>query len=416
MTTKGLLIGSFILAVQALRAQRLRSFLSVLGVTIGIFAIIFVFTVLDSLEQKLRGSIQEIGNNVVYIQKWPWSFSSDYPWWKYLNRPLPSISEYQIIKSNSQTTGAVAFQCAQGSVRAYRASAKLSNAKLVGISADYTKLKTLNLETGRFFSDADLHSAEPYAVIGFDIAKGLFNNQSPLQQQFKISGQTYRVLGVLKKEGESMFGESSDFQILIPYKQAYKFMDISKEESDPTIMVKPKSNISTAQMMSELRGILRSQRRIKPTADDNFALNETRILQKGFDDLFAMVGTAGWIIGGFSILVGGFGIANMMFVSVRERTSQIGIQKSLGSPKAFILYQFLWESIMLSIMGGLIGIGIVALIIVIARWFSDFTLSLTFSNVNLALCISLIVGVLSGFLPAYHAAQLDPVEAIRSNA
>jgi len=287
MTIKGLLTGSFILALQALRAQRLRSFLSVLGVTIGIFAIIFVFTVLDSLEQKLRGSIQEIGNNVVYIQKWPWSFSSDYPWWKYLNRPLPSISEYQIIKSNSQTTGAVAFQCAQSSVRAYRASAKLSNAKLVGISADYTKLKSVSIQAGRFFSDADLQSAEPYAVIGFDIAKGLFYNQNPLQQQFKISGQTYRVLGVLKKEGESMFGESSDFQIIIPYKQAYKFMDITKEESDPTIMVKPKSNISTAQMMSELRGIIRSQRRIKPAAEDNFALNETRILQKGFDDLFA---------------------------------------------------------------------------------------------------------------------------------
>jgi putative ABC transport system permease protein len=151
MTIKGLLTGSFILALQALRAQRLRSFLSVLGVTIGIFAIIFVFTVLDSLEQKLRGSIQEIGNNVVYIQKWPWSFSSDYPWWKYLNRPLPSISEYQIIKSNSQTTGAVAFQCAQSSVRAYRASAKLSNAKLVGISADYTKLKSVSIQAGRFF-------------------------------------------------------------------------------------------------------------------------------------------------------------------------------------------------------------------------------------------------------------------------
>lgn len=416
MTVRGILAGSFIMAAQSLRAQRLRSFLSVLGVTIGIFAIILVFTVLDSLENKLRGSVQEIGNNVVFIQKWPWSFSSDYPWWKYLNRPLPSIAEYQYIKSNSQTTEAVAFQCSKSAVRVYRGTSKLSNAKLTGISADYTKVKTCKLESGRFFSDADLYSAEPFAVIGHDIAKGLFNQQNALQQQFRISGQTYRVLGVLKKEGESMFSESSDMQILIPFKQAYKFMDLTKEDSDPYIMVKPKPQISIAQMMSEIRGLMRSQRRIKPIAEDNFALNETRILQQGFDDLFKMVGTAGWIIGGFSILVGGFGIANMMFVSVRERTSQIGIQKSLGSPKAFILCLFLWESIVLSIIGGVIGIALVELGIVIAQFSSDYTLSLSFSNVNLALSISLIVGILSGFLPAYHAAQLDPVEAIRTNA
>ena len=372
-----------------------------------------MFTVVDSLEFKLRGSVQEIGNNVVFVQKWPWSFKSDYPWWKYLNRPLPSISEFNGIKTNCKSAEAVAFRCSRNSVTLHFQSQTMKNINLMGISSDYVKLQPVRLQSGRFFSGADGLSASPVAVIGYEVSKGLFKNQNPLLQNFRMYGQSYCVIGVLKKEGENMFGSSSDYQVYIPFQQAYRFMNLKDEQSDPAILVKPKLGISTAQTMSELRGLLRSQRRIRPNGEDNFALNETRILQQGFDDLFRMVGTAGWIIGGFSILVGGFGIANMMFVSVRERTSLIGIQKSLGSPKIFILLQFLWESILLSITGGLMGIGLVVAIIIMVNSWTEVSLQFSASNTQLALSISALVGLLSGFLPAYHAAQMDPVDAIR---
>ncbi|MBL7917554.1 MAG: FtsX-like permease family protein [Bacteroidia bacterium] len=261
---------------------------------------------------------------------------------------------------------------------------------------------------------AETEGGYQVALIGDKIKEGLFPNEDPIGKQIKVSGFKATVIGTIKKEGESMLGGSMDNQVIIPFNFGRKFMDTRSENADPTIFAKGKPNISNVELADELAGLLRSVRRLKPPAEDNFALNETSLLSKGFDMLFDIIGKAGWIIGGFSILVGGFGIANIMFVSVRERTNIIGIQKSLGAKNYFILIQFLTESVLLSLVGGIIGLLLIYLITFGATDAMDMEIILTPTNVFLGITVSVLIGVISGFVPAYGASQLDPVEAIRT--
>ncbi|MES2394673.1 MAG: FtsX-like permease family protein, partial [Bacteroidota bacterium] len=247
------------------------------------------------------------------------------------------------------------------------------------------------------------------------LAKALFSNQSPLGQTIKINGAKAIVIGVFKKEGESILGGSPDTQVLVPVNYARSLIDIHNENLDPQIMVRAKPGISNDELIAELTGLMRSMHKLKPLVEDNFSLNQTSLISKEFDSLFEIVGIAGWIIGGFSILVGGFGIANIMFVSVKERTNIIGIQKSLGAKNYFILLQFLFESVFLSLIGGIIGLLIVFTITQLAGDSIGMEISLSKSNIILGFTISILIGVVSGFVPAYSASQLDPVEAIRAS-
>jgi putative ABC transport system permease protein len=404
---------SVLSAFHSLSSNKLRSFLSLLGITIGIFAIILVFTIVDSLENNIRSSIQSLGNNVIYVQKWPWSFGSDYPWWKYMNRPVPKYEELEDLLKRAKTTEALAFRMgARKTVK--HGSNSIENAVISGISHEYYKIKSFDLTDGRYFTQVETDAGYPVAIIGDKIKEGLFGSTDAIGKHIKISGYKAQIIGVAKKEGESMLGGSMDNQILIPFNFGRKFLDTKSENADPFILAKAKPNITNDEMADELAGLLRSLRRLKPGSDDNFALNETSLLSKGFDILFDIIGTAGWIIGGFSILVGGFGIANIMFVSVRERTNIIGIQKSLGAKNHFILIQFLTESILLSLAGGLIGLLLIYLITFGAAGLIEMEITLSGTNVFLGLTISILIGVISGFIPAYGASQLDPVEAIRT--
>lgn len=401
-------------AWQSLAANKLRSFLSLLGITIGIFAIILVFTIVDSLENNIRGSIQTLGNNVVYIQKWPWTFGPDYPWWKYMNRPTPQYYELDDLQRKCKSTEAFAYRMGARKTIKYKSSS-VQNAVLAGISHDFYKIKNFELSEGRYFTQTETDAGYRVALIGASIANGLFLNEDPLGKEIKIGGQKATVIGVIKKEGESLLGISFDYQVVTPFNFARIMMDTRSENADPIIYAKAKPNVSNAEMMDELTGVLRGIRRLKPLSEPDFALNETSLLSKGFDQLFDIIGTAGWIIGGFSILVGGFGIANIMFVSVRERTNLIGIQKSLGAKNLFILIQFLGESVMLSCVGGFFGLLLTWLITLAGKGAIDMEITLTGTNIVLGLTISVLIGIISGFIPAYSASQLDPVEAIRSN-
>jgi putative ABC transport system permease protein len=294
-------------------------------------------------------------------------------------------------------------------------SNSVQNAIIGGVSYDYYKIKSFEITNGRYFTKGEADAGYRMAVIGYEIAKGLFPNEDPVGKEIKISGFKATVIGVTKKEGESILGPSFDYQVIIPFNFARNVMDPKSERADPIIYCKAKDGVTTQQLKDELTGIMRGVRRLKPGVTDNFALNETSLLTKGFDSFFEVLGTAGWIIGGFSILVGGFGIANIMFVSVRERTNLIGIQKSLGAKNLFILFQFLSESVILSLVGGSFGLLLTWLIMVLGRDSIDMEISLTGTNVVLAFTISILIGVISGFIPAYSASQLDPVEAIRSN-
>ena len=406
---------SVLFAWQSLITNKLRSFLSLLGITIGIFAIILVFTIVDSLESNIRGSLQSLGNNVVYIQKWPWLFGEDYPWWKFINRPVPQYHELAELQKRSHSTEAIAFRLGARRTVKYRSNS-VQNAVIAGISHDFYRIKSFELSEGRYFTQNETDAGYRVAVIGSSIAEGLFpNHEDPLGREIKIAGQKAVVIGVIKKEGESMLGPSLDYQVLIPFNFGRYVMDIKSENADPTIYVKSRPNVSNAEMIDELTSIMRGIRKLKPLAQPNFAINEISLISKGLDVLFDVIGLAGWIIGGFSILVGGFGIANIMFVSVRERTNLIGIQKSLGAKNIFILLQFLCESVLLSFIGGVFGLILTYFITLLGKSVMDMEVSLSSTNIILGLTISVLIGIISGFIPAYGASQLDPVEAIRTN-
>ena len=266
-----------------------------------------------------------------------------------------------------------------------------------------------------FFSENESISGKNLAIIGKNIALGLFGFNQPIGKSIKIKGSNYKVIGVFQKEGESIIGESHDNQVILTVNSVRKLIAIYKRHIEARILVKAKKEVSNAELNDNLTGILRSIRKLKPTTEDNFALNETSILSNGLDQMFKIINLAGWIIGGFSILVGGFGIANIMFVSVKERTSIIGIQKAIGAKSYFILLQFLCESIILSLIGGITGLVFVYGCSQVANSFIDMEFSLTNSNIFLGIVVSAIIGIISGFLPAYTASKLDPVAAIRAN-
>ncbi len=408
---------SFLFAFEALRVNKLRTFLSLLGITIGIFAIISVFTVTDSLERKIRKDVESLGNNVIYIQKWPWVPEGDgeYPWWKYMNRPLPGIKEMNELEKKSTTVEAMSYVGNLGNQTIKYKSSSAENCVVICASHDYDIVKVFDLEDGRYFTEHESASGSPVALIGADIKSALFPDKSSLDQSITIRGFKLTIIGELKKEGSSLIDNSSDNCVIIPVNFARSLVNLRSNDIDPTIIVKAKEGVSMTEMKDEIRGAMRGVRRLQPRESEDFALNETSLLSNGLDQLFRTLGLAGWIIGGFSILVGGFGIANIMFVSVKERTSIIGIQKSLGSKNYFILLQFLVEAVILCIIGGGVGLLFVLLLSIAASNATGMDLTLTFGNILMGIIISASIGVISGYVPALQASKMNPVDAIRAN-
>lgn len=401
-------------AYQSVKANKLRTFLSLFGITIGIFAIISVFTMVDSLEKNVRDSLQTLGQKVVYVQKWPWGGNEEYPWWKYLNRPEPNLSDLEEIRRKSLLTDAACFNVAYKKQLKY-GSNDIPDAIIYGVSTDFEKIRSFDLSQGRFFSQFEINSGRPYAVIGNEIAKNLFQGVNPIDKTMKIGGQKVTIIGVFAQEGKSATGENSlDDMVIIPLNLARTMVDL--KNSGPWIMVKAKNNADVENLIDELRGILRSHHRLKPLDEDDFALNQIDLLKDSLDSIFASINFAGGFIAFFSIIVGGFGIANIMFVSVKERTSQIGIQKALGAKRYFILIQFLYEAILLAVSGGVIGLLLIFIGTLAVTYGLDFKIALTLPNIIRGLLISAIIGIASGFIPAWIASRLSPVEAINTKA
>ncbi len=403
---------SLLFAISSLVVNKVRTILSLLGITIGIFSIIAVFTVFDSLQDSIKTEINSLGNDVLFIQKWPWAMGGDYPWWKYWQRPEPRLREMKQLTKRSNTIDKAAFMFSVSRNVYYRNNV-VEDTRIQAVSHDFIKVMPIDIGEGRYFTDQESFSGRNVAILGYDIATGLFGNLDVVGKKVKIFGRKLMVIGVIKRKGDDVFGNSPDKLVYVPAAFAKNLIDY--RHIGATIIVKAKPNVSIDEMKDELTGIMRSIRKLKPAADDNFAINQTDIISKGFDQLFAIIGIAGWIIGGFSLLVGGFGIANIMFVSVKERTNQIGIQKALGAKKYFILMQFLFEAVFLSLMGGLVGLLLVFILTLIVSNAFDFAMVLSIKNIMLGLTVSAFIGFLSGFIPSWAASRLDPVEAMRSS-
>ncbi|HEY0177927.1 MAG TPA: ABC transporter permease, partial [Pedobacter sp.] len=351
------LIGeSFRFAADALRQNKLRTMLSLLGITIGIFTIIAVFSGVDTLRNKLQESVDKLGSNTLFVQKWPWGFGGDYPWWKYMNRPEPSIRDYQALKERLEYVKGVSYEVSANNRTIKYRSNSVEGATLNATTHDYDKTWTLDFQEGRYFTENESKSGAPVVILGAEIANGLFSGEPATGKQIKVMGRRLTVVGVFKKEGQDMLGMSQDNNLLIPMNYAKGLFDVQNSNYNPQITVRGREDVALEEVESELQGAMRSVHRVRPGTEDDFALNKTTMISNQLDIMFKMVKIAGWVIGGFSILVGGFGIANIMFVSVKERTNIIGIQKSLGAKNYFILLQFMFESIALCLMGGALGL------------------------------------------------------------
>lgn len=406
---------SFIFAFQSVIVNKLRTILSLTGIAIGIFAIISVFTIVDSLESNIRNSLTALGTNIIYIQKWPWTEENgtEYQWWKYVNRPVPSYKEYKEIEYRSVRAQDAGFVVSTMKTAKFENN-KVENVRFIGVSNNVEKIRTIEIQNGRYLTSFEIKSARNIAVIGYSIAKSLFPYTDPVGKTIRVDGFKMKVVGVIAKEGKATFSDSMDESILVPVTFIRNVIDIRSEEMNPEIWVRAKENISNDELKEELRQIMRSVRRIKPNADDNFALNQTSMITNSLDGFFKVLNMAGWFIGIFSLLVGGFGIANIMFVGVKERTTQIGIQKALGAKRFFIMLQFLFEAVILSVFGGAVGLFLVWSGTMIISLTAGFTIDLTFGNILMGLGISSLIGLISGLAPAWSAARMDPVSAINT--
>lgn len=406
---------SAIFAFQNLQNNPLRTLLSLLGVTIGIFCISAILSLVDSLNYNLKSSLSKLGNDVIYIDKWPWADFSNYPWWKYINRPEIGIEEMERLSNRYDEAGAIAFDASIGRKTIKAGEQVAENIRFKAITKAYPEVRSMPIAQGRYFSGGELEKGSAVVILGHEVAKNLYPRRGALGQSIQALGRKLRVVGVLQKAGESLidFGGSIDNQAFIPVSLAGKFYTLSGENTRTSIMVKTAKNQSMAELESDLTAVMRPIRNLEPREANNFALNRVSLLTRQIDEVLSVANIAGWLVAAFSILVGGFGVANIMFVSVKERTPIIGIQKAIGAPNAFILVQVLVESVILCIIGGIIGILSVGLIAFGINQLITFQLLLTTSNIVTGLTLSTLIGILAGIIPAYQASQMDPIGAIR---
>jgi putative ABC transport system permease protein len=408
-----LLKESFGFAMNALRNNKLRTLLSLLGVTIGIFSIIAVLAAVDSLDKKIKKDLSSLDKNTIYLMRFSFG-PSEIPQWKREQFPNVKYDEYEYLKNSVNQMEQMAFQFFVNRESLKYQSASVSDVNIVPVSHEFIDIQGLEFDEGRFYNESESNSGVPVIVIGNEIATGLFEGSNPIGKNIRLYGQRFSVIGVLKKQGAGMFGDSNDTSVFIPVNFLRRMYGDNNDAMTPVILIKPEKGVDMDAFKAELAQKLRNYRGMKTDEIDNFFINVLSGFTDLIDGIVGQMNVVGWIISGFSLLVGGFGIANIMFVSVKERTNLIGIQKSLGAKNRFILFQFLFEAVILSVIGGAVGLLLVWIISLVLTKALDFEFVLSMSNVFLGTGLAALIGLVSGILPAISAAKLDPVEAIRT--
>ena len=401
------------MALQELKNNKLRSALSLLGIAFGIFCIISILATINSLEGKIKSDLKSFGSNTIYIDKWQYSGGPEYPWWKYIKRPEPKYAEMAFIKQKSTLASNVCLY-AQTSSNATIDDKVLNNSSIYCITEDFNKIQNIIIDKGRYFSEMDFERGTPVAVMGHEYAVLLFASaERAVGKTLNINGKATYIIGVIEKQGKSILdGFDYDHAFLMPYRFFASVYNI--RYCNPVIMVQGKENIASVALSDELRGAMRQLHRLSPKQEDDFALNDINQLGEEVTKVFGSVNLGGWFIAGLSLLVGGFGVANIMFVTVRERTSQIGLKKAIGAKRKTILTEFLLESAFLCIIGGILGVSMVWLLILAVSSFMPFPIVIAPSILILAVSICVIIGLVAGIVPATIAARMNPVDAIRS--
>jgi putative ABC transport system permease protein len=371
-----------------------------------------VFTVIDWMQKSVKDSISTLGESTIYIHKWPWGLVMSINWWDIMKWPNVSENDYEAVLKRSVKSEAACFSITQPRNIKYRNNLA-SNINLWGVTHEFDKLRSFEISEGRYFTPEESAGGKNVIIIGHEIATRLFENANPVGKEITIQGKKTQVIGVFKKEGKGGITDNGmDEQTVVPLLFARTIVNMRNNFLDATLMIKAKDGVSLEELSDEAVMILRAARRLQPAEINNFHVNQASFITKSFEGVFAGINLAGWVIGGFAILVGGFGIANIMFVSVRERTNIIGIQKALGAKRSFIMFQFLIESILLSVIGGLLGVMMIFIATLFINYIYELNMYLTFANVILAVVISGVIGMVAGYAPAYAAARMNPVEAI----
>ena len=408
---------SVALAIRELKVNKLRTILTLLGISIGIFCVISIFSSVDSLENNLRTSINKFGSNVIYITKFPWGLEegeTEYPWWKYWNRPYAKYDEMRVLQEKVRGAEAIAISIWMNAPTIEYGGRNVKRATINGVSEDYKNVMDLNLASGRYFTPAESNAGDRKVIVGSDVAKELFpSSVDPVGKEIECLGDKLTVIGVFEKEGKTLVQNTNDNLIMVPYQYLVTRVKVDGFEVEPAILVEAKPNVTLDELKDEIRGVMRGVRRVRPTQEDNFALNQISIISGQITQFFGVLDIVAIIIGGFAILVGGFGIANIMFVSVRERTNLIGIKKALGAKNYFILLEFLIEAVILAVIGGIIGLVFVFFTVKGLSAAVDFDLILDLRNIMRGITVSAVIGLIAGIWPAVSASRLNPVEAIR---
>jgi putative ABC transport system permease protein len=408
---------SFTIAWNAISANRFRAFLTMLGISIGIFAITLIGTMVHSLESAITRNLSALGNTVMYIHHWPWKDNSS-DWYRFMNRPKVSYRDFEYLQTNIPGT-LIAYEMTRGGQKVKVGKNSLENVTLKGVTWDYQSINDFQFQQGRYFTPIESSAGRLVCLLGFNVAKELFSGSNPVGQHVLFAGQKIQVVGVVEKQGSGIFGDSFDDRMVVPYPLMARIFNEQSRAGDRLITVKANSYEEVPRLEDEVRGWIRAARGLKPSMEDNFAINKQEMLMTQLDSIFSSLRIGGVFISILSILVGGFGIANIMFVSVKERTHEIGIQKSLGATREFILLQFLQESVLLCIAGGVIGIILLFIMsglgqLIINKIEFDFKILISWTDLIYGIILSVAIGIISGFSPSWIAAKMDPVEAMRS--
>ena len=403
-------------AIYELMSNKLRTFLSLMGISVGIFCIIAVFASVDSMEANVKGSLESLGDDVVYVSKIPWASMDRSKFWKYARRPNPSFRDFKYLKDRLHGADFAAYSIYLGEKTLKFRHKAMSDVSMVAVTEKYSDLFSLEYEKGRFYSYAEYHSGANMAIIGADVAETLFGALEPIGREFKYKGARLKVIGVIKKKGNEIVSIMNyDDAILLSMPLARHVANLNTKFffGGGSLMVKAKEGVSLESLKDEITAVLRSVRHLRPKEENNFALNTMTLLTTIISGVFGAMNIAGIIIGGFAILVGMVSVANIMFVSVKERTNIIGVKKALGAKRWFILLEFLVESVVLSVLGGLLGLFFVRIVVIFISKAFEYEIQLSLNNILWGVGISVIVGVLAGLIPAFNASRLDPVEAMR---
>ena len=393
------------ISVAAIWANKLRSALTTLGIIIGIVTVSLMAMAIEGLNRAFMRSISALGSDVFYIEKFPWD--SPVPWWRMRNRRDFQIGNARVIAEESKQTLAVSVE-ASDFMPVKSRDRDAAGTWVVGNNEQSALVRQLTVKEGRFLSEGEVAGARPVCVLGADLGAKLFPIGSAVGQKIKVNNINYDVIGVLDKFGPFLFG-NMDSQVIIPIT---RFMTDFARRPYLFFMVKVRDAAQMEEAKEELRGIFRKIRRVPPDAEDDFAINQQETLIKTFQRVSRVIASVGLFITGLSLFVGGIGIMNIMFVSVAERTREIGIRKAIGAKRRAILIQFLLEAAGICLVGGALGLGIVFPVSLVLNKFLPSSMSIQVAGI--ALLTAVLTGVLAGFFPAWRAARMNPVDALRA--